>query len=114
MHNRYAIFDVICVISLCSIIKDTQNIFINRSLILKENATQKKNLVPLGKKKLGTCGRMPGDPNDQIDFTKERNTVGKYYCRELFIVPLLYFDLGKSNKMNSLSLIIVYFSHSRR
>ena len=46
---------------------------------MKANATQKKNLVPLGKKKLGTCGRMPGDPYDQIDFTKERNTVGKHY-----------------------------------
>ena len=52
---------------------------------MKENATQKKNLVPLGKKKLGTCGRMPGDPNDQIDFTKERNTVGKHHCGVSFI-----------------------------
>ena len=33
--------------------------------------------IPLGKKKLGFCGRMPGDSEDQIDFTKEANTIGR-------------------------------------
>ena len=54
------------------------------------NATKKKDLVPLGKKKLGTCGRLPGDPKDQIDFTKEKNSVGKYYLKEIFdVIPLI-------------------------
>ena len=45
------------------------------------NDTGKRSLIPLGMKKLGVCGRMPGDPGDQIDFTKEGNTIGKSYCR---------------------------------
>lgn len=53
---------------------------LNRQLLLtndsKLNGIKRKELVPLGKKKLGVCGRMPGDPHDQIDFTVEGNTVG--------------------------------------
>ena len=41
-----------------------------------ENEDIRKDLVPLGTKKLGVCGRMPGAPKDQIDFTKEGNTIG--------------------------------------
>ena len=49
----------------------------NRSLIFDQKEKKKRDIVPLGKKRLGYCGRMPGDPKDQIDFTKEGNTVGK-------------------------------------
>ena len=51
-----------------------------------KNVTNKRELVPLGKKKLGVCGRMPGDPQDQIDFTKEGNTVG---LRIVFLFVLI-------------------------
>ena len=44
---------------------------------VSHNEARRRSLIPLGTKKLGVCGRMPGDPDDQIDFTKETNTIGK-------------------------------------
>ena len=63
-------------------------IVLNRHMIIPKkirNETKTRYLVPLGKKYLGVCGRMPGDPKDQIDFTKEGNTIGttlhiKFIC----------------------------------
>ena len=43
----------------------------------KSNNAINQGSIPLGKKKLGLCGRMPGDSEDQIDFTKEANTIGR-------------------------------------
>ena len=43
----------------------------------KSSNARFQGLVPLGEKKLGFCGRMPGDSQDQIDFTKEANTIGR-------------------------------------
>ena len=43
----------------------------------KSSSARTQGSIPLGKKKLGFCGRMPGDSEDQIDFTKEANTIGR-------------------------------------
>ena len=43
----------------------------------KSSSVRFQGSIPLGEKKLGSCGRMPGDSEDQIDFTKEANTIGR-------------------------------------
>ena len=45
----------------------------------------------MGKKKLGFCGRMPGDSEDQIDFTKEANTIGRNWIAKNIYIYIFSF-----------------------